>query len=160
MVPIAHGGNGAAFKASIIGSYADNLSQEEFRLMEDPDDDNFIWEQNEEPISLYCADESDGESLRACSQIAESLMAYDPHTCETVPGLASSYDVNDAGTEWTFHLRDGVTFHDGSALDANDVVETFVAQWDASSPLHVGRDGNFAYFSALFGGFLNAPASS
>ena len=59
---------------------------------------------------------------------------------------------------WTFTLRQGVTFHDGSTFDANDVVMSYVVQWDAASPLHVGRDGNFTYFNALFGAFLNAPA--
>ena len=33
--------------------------------------------QNAEPISLFCADETDGESLRACEQITESLLAYE-----------------------------------------------------------------------------------
>jgi peptide/nickel transport system substrate-binding protein len=37
-------------------------------------------------------------------------------------------------------------------------VLSYGVQWDASHPLHVGRDGNFTYFSSLFGGLLNAPA--
>ena len=57
---------------------------------------------------------------------------------------------------WTCTLREGVTFHNGAALDANDAVLSYVVQWDLSHPLHVGRDGNFTYFEALFGGFLNA----
>ena len=47
-------------------------------------------------------------------------------------------------------------FHDGSDLDANDVVMSYLVQWDAASPLHVGRDGNFTYFQADFGAFLNS----
>jgi ABC-type transport system substrate-binding protein len=40
-----------------------------------------------------------------------------------VPGLATSWEVNPADkTKWTFKLRDGVKFHDGSAFDANAVV--------------------------------------
>ena len=51
-----------------------------------------------------------------------------------------------------------MTFHDGAAFDANDVVVCFAAQWDVENPLHVGRTGAFEYFPGLFGGFLNPPA--
>ena len=44
---------------------------------------------------------------------------------EPVPGLAISWSANAAATEWTFKLRDGVKFHDGSSFDANDVVYSF-----------------------------------
>jgi peptide/nickel transport system substrate-binding protein len=38
------------------------------------------------------------------------------------PGLATDWSYNDDGTELTFHLREGVTFHDGSDLTSEDVV--------------------------------------
>lgn len=38
-----------------------------------------------------------------------------------VPGLAESWDISDDGLIYTFRLRDGVTFHDGTAMDAEDV---------------------------------------
>jgi peptide/nickel transport system substrate-binding protein len=43
------------------------------------------------------------------------------------PGLAESWDVNDAGDNWevTFHLRDGVQFASGNPLTADDVVYSF-----------------------------------
>ncbi|MFP1644431.1 ABC transporter substrate-binding protein [Pontitalea aquivivens] len=37
------------------------------------------------------------------------------------PGLAERWDVSDDGTTYTFHLRQGVRFHDGSGFDAEDV---------------------------------------
>jgi len=41
------------------------------------------------------------------------------------PDLAKSWSSNDAATEWTVNLREGVKFHDGSAFDAGDVIYTF-----------------------------------
>jgi ABC-type transport system substrate-binding protein len=75
------------------------------------------------------------------------------------PVLAESYEASDDLTVWTFHLRQGVTFHDGSTLDANDVVTSLGLQWDAAHPLHKGNTGAFSYWSGLFGAFLNAPPS-
>lgn len=157
MVPVAHGGSATAFRADVTGAHASPLSNENFAVMDPGGRDTFVWMQNAEPIGLYCADESDGETLRACEQINESLLAYEVGGTAVVPSLAETWETNEDGSEWTFHLRPGVTFHDGSALDANDVVLSYVVQWDASHPLHVGRDGSFTYFSGLFGSFLNAP---
>ncbi|MCB9161123.1 MAG: peptide ABC transporter substrate-binding protein [Caldilineaceae bacterium] len=157
MIPIAHGGNGAAYLADVEGAYASDIGAEKFALMNPGGRDTFVWMQNGEPPGLYCADESDGEALRACEQAMESLLAYEPGTGAVVASLATDWSANDELTEWTFTLRDGVKFHNGAMLDANDVVMSYVVQWDASHPLHTGRDGSFTYFPGLFGQFLNAP---
>jgi len=159
MVPIAHGGSGVAYKASIEGAHVSPLGNESFAVMSDPDDDTFIWMQNGEPAGLYCADETDGEALRVCEQITEALLGYEVGGTAVVPSLATDYTASDDGMTWTFNLRQGVTFHDGSAFDANDVVLSYAIQWDAAHPLHVGRDGGFSYWTYLFGAFLNPPAA-
>lgn len=160
MVPVAHGGSAVAFKADAEGAHASPLSNENLSTVGIEGQDTLVWLQNAEPIGLYCADETDGESLRACEQIVESLLAYEVGGVEVVPSLAEDYESNDELTEWTFTLREGVTFHDGSDLDANDVVKSYQVQWDAADPLHTGRVGDFTYFSALFGGFLNPPPAT
>jgi len=81
------------------------------------------------------ADETDGESLRACEQTTEALLAYEVGGTAVEPSLATACTPNEDLTVWTCTLREGVTFHDGSTLDT----------------------GAFSYFSALWGGFLNAP---
>jgi len=159
MIPVAYGASAAAYKAAVVGAHASPLGNESMEVMYIPGQDTFVWMQNAEPIGLYCADESDGESLRVCEQINESLLAYEVGGAKVILSLASAYTSNTDATEWTFTLRDGVKFHDGSFLDANDVVLSWDVQWDAASPLHVGRVGDFSYFSGLFGSFLNAPPS-
>jgi ABC-type transport system substrate-binding protein len=151
MVPIAHGGSGVGYLADVTRAQASPLGNEYFAVMDPGGRDTFVWMQNAEPIGLYCADETDGESLRGCEQITEQLLAYEIDGTDVVPGLAESYEPNADGTLWTFHLRSGVTFHDGSTFDANDVVASYDAQWDMNSPNHTGRDGNFTYWDALFG---------
>jgi ABC-type transport system substrate-binding protein len=156
MIPVAHGGSALAFKASVDGAFASPLGNEEFSVMSNGTD-TFVWMQNAEPISLYCADETDGESLRACEQVTQSLLAYETGGTAVEPSLAESYEVSADLTEWTFKLRPGVVFHDGSTFDANDVVTSLGIQWDAANPLHTGNTGAFSYWSGLFGSFLNAP---
>jgi len=157
MIPVAHGSSGVAFKASVTGALASPLGNEVFSIVEDPDDDTLIWMQNGEPAGLYCADETDGEALRVCEQISESLLGFAPGTTDLIPSLAVSYEASEDAMEYTFTLKEGVTFHDGTTFDANDVVLSYLVQWDASHPLHVGRAGSFAYFTGIFGAFLNAP---
>jgi ABC-type transport system substrate-binding protein len=155
-VIVAHGGSGTAFKVGVAGAHSSPLSTEIFAVMK-AESDTLVWMQNAEPLSLYCGDESDGETLRACEQMNESLYAYEVAGSAAIPSLATECTSNAELTEWTCTLRDGVSFHDGSALDANDVVVSYALQWDAAHPLHVGRSGAFEYFPGLFGGFLNPP---
>lgn len=157
MVPVAHGGSATAFKADVSGAHASPLGNEHFASMDPGGRDTLVWMQNGEPAGLYCADETDGEALRVCEQINEALLSYEIGGTAVQPGLAESYQANADLTEWTFKLRPGVKFHDGSALDSQDVLLSYAVQWDAAHPLHVGRDGSFTYFSGLFGQFLNAP---
>lgn len=156
MVPIAHGGSGVAYKADVVNAHSSPLGNEYMAVMDPGGRDTFVWMQNAEPISLYCNDETDGESLRACEQTVEPLLAYEVGGTAVQPALATGCEPNDDLTVWTCNLRDGVKFHDGSMLDANDVVMSWIVAWDASSPLHVGNTGAFEYFTYLWGNLLNA----
>ena len=73
------------------------------------------------------------------------------------PILATSCDANADLTEFTCNLREGVTFHDGSTFDANDVVVSWSAGIDAADPNHTGNTGVFEYYSYLWDGLMNAP---
>ena len=159
-VIVAHGGSGTAFKADIEGAHSSPLGNENMAVMKAGDRDTLVWMQNGEPLSLYCADETDGETLRACQMIAESLYTYETGGTAAIPALATECKANAELTTWTCTLREGVTFADGATLDANDVVATYAAQWDTKHKNHVGRTSAFEYFPGLFGGFLNPPPPS
>lgn len=65
----------------------------------------------------------------------EPLLAADGNLAPK-PVLAESWEANDTGTQWTFKLRDGVTFHDGKPFVADDVVYTYqrLLDPDVASP--------------------------
>jgi ABC-type transport system substrate-binding protein len=157
MVPIAHGVSADAALASLGGVHARPFGAYVFALL-DPGDDTLVVMQNAEPISLYCADETDGESLTACQQVVETLYDYELDSGDTVPELATSCEPNEDTTVWTCTLRDGVKFHDGSDLDANDVVASWAAGIDAANPIHTGNTGTFFYYEYLWDSFINPPA--
>jgi len=76
MIPVAHGGSAIAFGAGIVGAHSSPLGNEELAAFSSGGDDTFVWVQNGEPGGLYCADETDGESLRVCGQISEGLFGF------------------------------------------------------------------------------------
>ncbi len=157
MIPVAHGGSAAAYKADVTNPQASPLGDELLFESDPGGRDTFVWMQAAEPISLFCQDETDGESLAACEQASESLYGFEVNGTAVHPVLAESCDPNEDLTVWTCALRQGVKFHDGSDFDANDVVATFTSGLDANSPLHVGNTGAFEYWVTLWGNLIGAP---
>lgn len=158
MIPIAHGTAAHASLATLENAYVPPFGAIQFYKM-DPGKDTFVIMQNNEPISLFCHDESDGESLRPCQQVVEPLLEYKDDSGELIPELATSCEPGADGLSYTCTLREGVLFHDGSKFDANDVVASWSVGLDAANPLHVGNTGTFFYYEYLWDQLLNNPAS-
>jgi peptide/nickel transport system substrate-binding protein len=68
---------------------------------------------------------STNASLNVGRQLVDSLTDQDPTTGEIKPWLAQSWESNANSTSFTFHLRPGVTFSDGTPLDAAAVKTSF-----------------------------------
>jgi peptide/nickel transport system substrate-binding protein len=102
--------------------------------------------------SLDPARVSDNESAEVCEQIYESLLTYNGNTKRIEPGLAEKWEMSTDGRVWTFHLRKGVRFHDGSALDAAAVVFSLDRVRDSRHPFHIAdRSGlSFVYWENVF----------
>ena len=66
--------------------------------------------------------------------VKEDLTDASAVTPALIPGLAKSWTISDDGMTYTFSLREGVTFHDGTPFDAEAVKFNFERFWDESSP--------------------------
>jgi peptide/nickel transport system substrate-binding protein len=74
--------------------------------------------------------------FRILVNIYDGLVRYAPGTLEVEPALAESWEISEDGTVYTFQLRDGVTFHDGTAFDAEAVKFNFDRMLDEDHPYH------------------------
>ena len=73
-------------------------------------------------------------TLRVTHEIFETLVTTADDSTDIVPGLAESWQTSADGLTWTFKLRRGVTFHDGTPLNAAAVKFTFDRVIDADHP--------------------------
>ena len=82
----------------------------------------------------------DYESVEVGELLFEGLTRWQAGTTNVEPGLATAWQVSGDGLRWTFELRPGVRFHDGTALDAAAVVFSFERVIDPRHPSYVGGD--------------------
>ncbi|MBM7807065.1 peptide/nickel transport system substrate-binding protein [Geodermatophilus bullaregiensis] len=98
---------------------------------------------------------SDGETFRIARQIHEGLLGNELGGTEPVPELAEDYEVSDDGLEYTFNLRQGVQFHDGTDFNAEAVCFNF-DRWYNFEGLAQSPSASY-YYQAVFGGFASTP---
>ncbi|MET0295937.1 MAG: ABC transporter substrate-binding protein [Microbacterium sp.] len=91
-------------------------------------DSTFVFGASADVSSLDPAFASDGESFRVSRQIFEGLVGVEPGTADPAPLLAESWEQSEDGLEYTFQLKEGVTFHDGSEFNADAVCFNFDRQ--------------------------------
>ncbi len=96
-----------------------------------------------EPNPLLVQDEGGAGLLGSTGE----FLSFSNEKLELEPRIAESWEPNDDGTVWTFKIRQGVTFHNGSTLVANDVKETFDKL--------INPDGGSANAQSALGGVLS-----
>ncbi|MBC8232821.1 ABC transporter substrate-binding protein [bacterium] len=99
-----------------------------------------VYGRGSDSIGLDAAQEEDGESFLVCENIYDALVQYKQDSADIEPALAESWDTSEDGLVWTFHLRRGVKFHDGTSFNANAVLFSYNRQRDKNHPFHnVGK---------------------
>lgn len=76
---------------------------------------------NSEPILNWDPSVMFSNGIIVLNNVYETLLKFDPETSEFEYVLAESYDVSEDGMTWTFKIREGVKFHDGTDMTAEDV---------------------------------------
>ena len=113
-----------AFAVAIVGcAKQEEASKEEAPMKETPvasssaeptDGGTIVFGRGGDSVGLDPAYETDGNSFMVCDNLYEQLAAYKDETTDIEPGLAKSWEISDDGKTYTFELREGVTFHDGT----------------------------------------------
>ena len=103
-----------------------------------------------DPTYLDPALVSDGESFRVTEQMFEGLVKLRPGTTKIVPSLATSWNLK-GGKVWTFNLRKGVKFHDGTPWNAAAACANFNRWYNWTGPFQ-DPSATF-YYQATYGGF-------
>src|SRR5215471_16850683 len=85
-----------------------------------------------DPRSLDPALSTDVPTGRAVSYVFDGLTRFTPDA-RVEPALAERWTVSADGLTYTFHLRRGVTFHDGSTFTSKQVVRTFERALDPAT---------------------------
>lgn len=152
-IPVAHSITSLVFNHRVQNVMIGPMN-ENFEEMTTPDD-QLSFMQASEPVHIWPADETSADTLRVSRLVYDTLLTYEFGTANAKASLAETWESNIDQTEWTFTLRYGVKFSNGAELDANDVVASFAAMWDAKNSNHNGSTGQFAYFKEFFGGFIN-----
>lgn len=99
-----------------------------------------------EPKSLDPAAVTAVNDFRILMNVYDGLVRYKDGTLEVEPALAESWTISDDGTVYTFNLRDGVTFHDGTPFNAEAVKYNFDRMLDENHPQHDTGPFPLAFF--------------
>jgi peptide/nickel transport system substrate-binding protein len=101
---------------------------------------------------------SDGESLRVVDQIFQGLVGLKPGTTQLVPLLATGWTASKNGLTWTFKLRKGVKFSDGTPFNSRAVCFNFNRWYNFPGPLQ--NSAVTYYWNTVFGGFHHPAQGS
>jgi peptide/nickel transport system substrate-binding protein len=94
-----------------------------------------IYAQPDDPKTLDPINTDIAEATHVITNIFDTLVTYDEETTEIVPALAERWELSADGLTWTFHLRTGVTFHDGTLCNATAVKTSLDRLIRADHPL-------------------------
>jgi len=151
VVPLVEPGTVAVFRSDVRGAATAALGLDPLGATVPGDRSQTVFMQATEPNGAYCGDQASDDAYRVCALVTSGLYGLDPITLAPVPRLAQGCTSDADAMVWTCRLRPRQELQDGAALDARDVLDSFVAQWDRSSSLRRTDQARFEAWDELFG---------
>lgn len=112
-----------------------------------------IFGKTKDAVKLDPAEVNEGESSAVTQNIYDTIVRFKPGSTAIIPGLAETWSVSPDGKRYTFTIREGVEFHDGTVCDAAAVKYNFDRQRDEQHP---GHTGVFEYWLNFFAPVVEA----
>lgn len=107
----------------------------------------FTYAKNGAAITLDPAQTKETESTVICDNVFEGLVQQRAGKIAIDPCLAKSWEISQNGVTYTFHLRTGISFHDGTPFNAEAVIITFERQSNPKHPFN--RNGDFDFWKSF-----------
>jgi peptide/nickel transport system substrate-binding protein len=102
-----------------------------------------------EPVNLDPPQVTDLNSNRVSRRIAETLVTFADESTRVEPNLAESWTISRDGLAYTFKLRKGIQFHDGTPLNAEAVKFSIERQFNPDHPFN--KLGKYPFAAYFFG---------
>jgi peptide/nickel transport system substrate-binding protein len=102
-----------------------------------------------EPVNLDPPQVTDLNSNRVGRRVVETLVTFPDESTQVVPGLAESWTISKDGLQYTFKLRRGIAFHDGTPLNAEAVKFSIERQINPNHPAY--KLGKYPFANYFFG---------
>ncbi|HBB34986.1 MAG TPA: ABC transporter substrate-binding protein [Cyanobacteria bacterium UBA8803] len=113
-----------------------------------------------QPVNLEPGNITDGNSIIVQQQIYDRLLETKPGTTELEQSLAKEWEVSRDGKTWTFKLRQGVQFQDGTDFNAEAVKFNVERWWNQESEFGYRKAGKtYEIWGNIFGGYKGTPQS-
>jgi peptide/nickel transport system substrate-binding protein len=103
----------------------------------------FVWGKAGDADTLDNNVSSNGETSEVTAQIFNTLVRAKPGATDVEPDLATTWSVSPDGLVWTFQLRRGVTFQDGTPWNAEAAKFNFDRWSDPNNPYHGVKPGDY-----------------
>lgn len=102
-------------------------------------------------VILDPAQATDGMSLNLTQEMMKGLVEFKLGTFDVQPAIAQSWKMTGGGLQWTFELKKGLKFSDGTPIDAAAVKFNFDRWRLTKNPYH--QNYPYGYYADMFGGF-------